>query len=61
MIHNFRGDFVVESLANDSTTITLAVDEEINKLIPTGTYKATIKCISQNKVDFEQLFNIAVL
>lgn len=61
MIHDFRGDFVIGASANNSTSITFKVDEEINELMPAGTYKATLKCISQDKVEFEQLFNIAVL
>ena len=61
MIHDFRGDFVVGAAANDSTSVTFTVDDEVNELMPAGTYKATLKCISQDKVEFEQLFNIAVL
>lgn len=61
MIHDFRGDFVIGASANDSTSITFTVNEEVNELMPAGTYKATLKCMSQDKVEFEQLFNIAVL
>lgn len=61
VINNFRGDFVLEVSAKDSTLVTLSVDDGVNELMPAGTYKATLKCISQDKVEFEQLFNIAVL
>lgn len=61
VIHNFRGDFVVGVSAKDSTSITFKVDEEVNELMPAGTYKATLKFIAQDKVEFEQMFNIAVL
>lgn len=61
VIHNFRGDFVTEASASDSTSVTLTVDKEVNKLMPASTYKATLKCTSQDKGEFEQLFNIAVL
>lgn len=61
VIHNFRGDFVTEASANDSTSVTLPVDDRINELMLAGIYKATLKCMSQDKVEFEQLFDIAVL
>ena len=61
VIHNFRGGFVVGASANDSTSVTFTVDDEVNELMPTGIYKAILKCISQDTVEFEQLFNITVL
>ena len=61
VIYNFRGETVFEKSENNSISITIEINDEMNNLMPSGSYKSVLKCTYENKVEFEQFFNIAVL
>lgn len=61
IITNFRGDFIIDATSTNDTSVTLSITDEVNSLMRPGIYRGVLQLISDSSVEFEQLFNIAVL
>lgn len=60
-ISDFRSNIIIQTETINNNTVTFTVDDEVSSKLPCGSYRGIVKCKSQDTVEFEQVFSIAIL
>ena len=60
-VYDFRSNLIISNEALNNNIVTLVINKDVSEKLLSGTYRGILEVISNNKVEFEQVFSIAIL